>query len=68
MSEQRLKVLLKPCDSGMCPVLYQDESGKVYVQGAKLNQADRNRIALAGDEEVVQISPEILTFLRSYQV
>ncbi len=67
MSEPKLKVLMKPCDSGMCPILYQDESGRVFVQGTKLRQVDRSEIALSEDEEVVQISPDILTFLRAYQ-
>ena len=67
MSEPKLKVLMKPCDSGMCPILYQDESGRVFVQGTKLRQVDRSQIALSEDEEVVQISPDILTFLRAYQ-
>jgi hypothetical protein len=68
MPEPKLKVLMKPCDSGMCPSLYQDESGRVFVQGTKLSQVDRSQIALTENEEVVQISPDILMFLRSHQV
>ena len=67
MSEPKLKVLMQPCDSGMCPILYQDESGRVFVQGMKLSQVDRGQITLTENEEVVQISPDILTFLRAYQ-
>lgn len=67
MSEPKLKVLMKPCDSGMCPVLYQDERGRVFVQGMKLSQVDCDQITFTGNEEVVQISPDTLTFLRAYQ-
>jgi len=28
---QGLTVLVRPCDSGMCPALYSDDAGRVFV-------------------------------------
>ena len=64
----QLKVLLKPCSSSTCPALYQDAQGHVFIQGSKLSQSARTDIAVADHEEVVQISEDLLTFLRSRQI
>lgn len=60
-----LRTLLKPCNNGMCPALYTDEQGRVFVQGNRLTGASRTGVAVAAHEEVVEISPELLDFLRS---
>ena len=62
-----LKILAKFCDLGTCPTLYQNEQGKVFVQGNVLPQIARAEIAVAGHEEIVELDPELLDFLRSYQ-
>jgi hypothetical protein len=64
MSNQ-LKVLIKPCDGGTCPALYEDEQGRVFVQGSKLGAMSRGGIAIANHEEVVEITPDLLNFLRT---
>ncbi|MGB3493584.1 MAG: hypothetical protein WBA57_12700 [Elainellaceae cyanobacterium] len=64
-SNNGLKILMRPCNSGMCPALYQDEQGRVFVQGHRLSDGDRTNLAVANHEEVVEISPELLSFLRS---
>ena len=63
---QNLTVLVRPCDSGMCPALYADSSGRVFVQGSKLPAAGRGDLALSSDEEVVEITPELLAYLKAH--
>lgn len=63
---QNLKTLLRPCNNGMCPALYSDDQGRVFVQGSKLGGATRSELSVASHEEVVEITPELLTFLRSH--
>ena len=60
-----LTVLVRPCDSGMCPALYTDDSGKLFIQGIKLSASGRRSISVAAHEEVVEITPEILGYLKS---
>ena len=67
MSNQ-LKVLVKPCGNGSCPTIYQDDQGRVFVQGNKLDASARDGVAIANHEEVVEISPELLSYLRSNQI
>lgn len=67
MSEsQKLTVIVSPCNSGMCPTLYSDETGNVFVQGQKLSSQTRETISVSDDEEVVQIAPEILSYLKAF--
>lgn len=63
-----LKVLIKPCSSGSCPTLYQDDQGRVFVQGSKLADSARTGIAIAGHEDVVELSPELVEYLRLEQL
>lgn len=63
---QGLKILVRPCNSGMCPTLYSDSSGKIYVQGTKLTLEERGDIEIANHEEVVEITPELLGYLKAY--
>jgi hypothetical protein len=67
MSHQshNLKVLVRPCNSGMCPALYQDPQGRVFVQGNKLAQCVRAELGVSEHEEVVEITSELINFLRS---
>jgi hypothetical protein len=48
----------------MCPALYSDSSGKVFVQGSKLSSGARDELTVPGHEEIVEITPEILAFIR----
>lgn len=64
---QSLKVLVRPCNSGMCPTLYQDEQGRVFVQGNKLTQSERTELGIPEHEEVVELAPELINYLRYYQ-
>jgi hypothetical protein len=50
----------------MCPTLYSDSSGKIYVQGTKLTLEERGDIEIANHEEVVEITPELLGYLKAY--
>lgn len=60
-----LEVLIEPCNNGMCPALYKDAKGRVFVRGEKLSEVAQTQVAR--DEEIVEIAPEILDFLRYYQ-
>jgi len=64
-TQNSLKVLVRPCDSGMCPALYTDEAGRVFVQGSKLNPTQHADLMVPDHEAVVEISPELITFLKS---
>lgn len=65
-NSQKLNVLIRPCNSGMCPALYSDSSGKIFVQGAKLSPEGRGELAVAGHEEVVEITPDLIEYLKSH--
>ena len=62
---QGLKVLVRPCDSGMCPALYADDVGRMFVQGSKLNRDNHAGLTVPAHEEVVEITPELIAFLTS---
>ncbi|NER82105.1 MAG: hypothetical protein F6K42_21605 [Leptolyngbya sp. SIO1D8] len=64
MSNQ-LETLIKPCASGTCPAIYKDEQNRLYIQGSKLGTTARQEIAIADHEEVVEISGDLLEFLRT---
>lgn len=61
-----LKVLASPCNSGMCPALYADDTGRVFVQGTKLNRAEHAGLTVSEHEDVVELTPELITFLKSH--
>jgi hypothetical protein len=50
----------------MCPALYSDSSGRVFVQGSKLPADGRGDLTLSSDEEVVEITPELLAYLKAH--
>ena len=64
MSKQ-LQVLVKPCNSGTCPAIYKDAQGRLFIQGNKLAATVRQDIAVGDHEEVVEISTDLLDFLRT---
>lgn len=61
---QQLSTLFLPCNSGMCPALYGDEHGRMFVQGNRLSGAARGGLALADHEDVVELTPELIAFIR----
>ncbi|ASC71504.1 hypothetical protein XM38_024560 [Halomicronema hongdechloris C2206] len=62
---QGLTVLVRPCDSGMCPALYADAAGRMFVQGSKLNRTSHAGLTVLAHEEVVEITPELIAFLKA---
>ncbi|NEQ47578.1 MAG: hypothetical protein F6K00_30155 [Leptolyngbya sp. SIOISBB] len=64
MSEQ-LELLIKPCGSGTCPAIYRDEQNRLFIQGNKLGAPARQGIDVGDHEEVVELTNELLTYLRS---
>ena len=62
---QGLTVLTRPCDQGTCPTLYSDEDGRVFVQGNRLDRANHDGLTVAAHEEVVEITPELIDFLKA---
>ncbi len=61
----QLQVLIKPCSSGTCPAIYKDDEGRLFLQGNKLKATVRQGVAVAEHEEVVEISPDLLDYLRT---
>lgn len=64
MSEQ-LEVLIKPCGSGTCPAIYKDQQDRLFIQGSKLGTMARQGIEVGDHEEVVEISSDLLEYLRT---
>lgn len=64
MSTQ-LQLLIKPCSGGTCPAIYKDDEGRLFIQGNKLAPAPRQHIEVGEHEEVVEISTDLLDFLRT---
>lgn len=61
----KLEVLAKPCSSGTCPTVYKDEDGRLFLQGNKLAPTTKETIAIADHEDVVEISPDLIDFLKT---
>ncbi|MBT9317973.1 hypothetical protein [Leptothoe spongobia] len=64
-TSQGLRVLVRPCNNGTCPALYADETGRVFVQGSKLNRTEHAGLNIPDHEEVVELTPELISFLKS---
>lgn len=60
-----LRLLISPCNNAMCPALYEDSEGRVFVQGTKVSGEARADIAIAEHEEVVEVAPALIAYLRS---
>jgi len=65
-TSQGLKVLIRPCNNAMCPALFTDEAGRIFVQGSKLNRAAHEGLTVPDHEEVVEITPELIAFLKAH--
>lgn len=67
MSDNTLKLvkLTEGCSGGTCPALYRDGEGRIFVQGKKLDARAKTQIAVDGEEEVVEITKEMIAFLKS---
>lgn len=61
-----LTVIVRPCNSGMCPTLYSDDTGKVFIQGLKLSSARKENLSVSDEEEIVEVSPELLSYLKAF--
>jgi hypothetical protein len=48
----------------MCPAVYSDEQGRVFVQGSRLTGAARDGITVGDHEDVVEVTPELIAFIR----
>jgi hypothetical protein len=53
------------CAGKSCPTIYKDEDGKVFIQGPRLRDELMQAINVGDNEEVVEISPEMLQVLRT---
>ena len=60
-----LTILTRPCDQGACPTLYTDSDGRIFVQGNRLDRANHDGLNVADNEDVVEITPELISFLQS---
>lgn len=64
MSE-KLELLIKPCGSGTCPAIYRDGQNRLFIQGNKLGAPARQDIDVGDHEEVVELSGDLLEYLRT---
>jgi hypothetical protein len=55
------------CGGGYCPAIYKDATGRIFIQGAKAKSELRDGVAVADHEEVVELTPELINFLKVYQ-
>ena len=53
------------CSGGTCPALYKDGEGRVFVHGKKLDARSKSEIAVGENEDVVEITKELIAFLTS---
>ena len=63
-TSNQLSTLFLPCNSGMCPAIYADEHGRLFVQGSRLAGPARNGLTLGDHEDVVEVTPELIAFIR----
>ncbi|MEO1145919.1 MAG: hypothetical protein AAFY26_10005 [Cyanobacteria bacterium J06638_22] len=49
----------------MCPALFSDDEGRIFVQGSKLNRTGYTRMTVPDHEEVVEITPELIAYLKA---
>lgn len=60
-----LKVIVSECSAKTCPTIYQDSDGKIFIQGYRLSEDMKDKINIADDEDVVELSPKLLETLKS---
>lgn len=52
------------CSGGICPTVYEDDNGDIYVQGYVAPEA-RKKLDIPKGEDVVRISRELFESLRT---
>lgn len=60
-----LEIICKPCGGGTCPTIYQGENGRIFLQGNKVTEEQKQSIAIAPHEGVVELDPSLLEFLKT---
>jgi hypothetical protein len=48
----------------MCPAIFSDEQGRMFVQGSRLIGAARSSLTVGDHEDVVEVTPELIAFIR----
>lgn len=52
------------CSGGLCPTVYEDDNGDLYVQGYVTTDAERKKIGLPEGEELVRIDRALFENIR----
>lgn len=52
------------CGGGSCPSIYEDENGKIYIQGNKIVSSLKEQVLVANNEEIVELTQEMLEILK----
>lgn len=52
------------CAGGVCPTVYKSNNGKYYIQGYIVQQEIKNITSLGVDEDLVEISPELIEAIK----
>lgn len=55
------------CGGGSCPAIYKDDDGRIFIQGSKVNPELRSQVAVAENEEIVELPRELLNVLKDYR-
>lgn len=60
-----LEIICKPCSGGTCPTVYRDSNGRIFLQGNKLADEEKQGVAVAANEDIVEIDSSLIEFLRT---
>jgi hypothetical protein len=59
-----MRIISGECSGGVCPTVYEDDNGDIYVQGFVAPDA-RRRLKVPDGEDVVRINRELFESLRA---
>jgi len=65
--ENRLEVIGKidGCAGKSCPTIYKDSTGKIFIQGYRIDSNLKSQITVANNEDVIELAPELLEALKA---
>lgn len=55
------------CGDGTCPAVYKDDTGRIFIQGSKVESNLRNQVNIPDHEDIVELSPALLSILNAQQ-
>jgi hypothetical protein len=52
------------CGDGSCPAIYRDNSGRIFVQGTKVEALLKKLVFVPEHEEIVELPSELIALLK----